>query len=63
MEHGVIDRFEEDIAVIEIDGMTRDFPRSCLPPNVKVGDSVIIENGEIRLNITDSSKRKAEIQN
>ena len=58
----MIDRFEGDIAVIEIDGVTRDFPKACLPRNVKAGDSVIIDNGEIRLNPADSAKRKAEIQ-
>lgn len=41
---GIIDRFEGDIAVIEIDGQTKDFERSLLPVEAKAGDVVIIGN-------------------
>jgi hypothetical protein len=61
MERGVIDRFEGDFVVIEIGKKTRDYPRSCLPTDAKMGDAVIIENGQIRLDKSETSKRKKEI--
>jgi hydrogenase maturation factor len=62
MENGIIDRFEGDIAVIEIGGVTRDLPRASLPRDAKVGDTLIMDNGEIRLNTAETTKRKKEIQ-
>jgi hydrogenase maturation factor len=62
MENGIIDRFEGDIAVIEIGGVTRDLPRALLPSDAKVGDTLIMDNGEIRLNPAETTKRKREIQ-
>lgn len=61
MERGVVDRFEGDIVVIEINGVTRDFPRSILPREIKAGDSVIIDNGEVRQDCVDTIQRKTEI--
>jgi Protein of unknown function (DUF3006) len=40
---GIIDRFEGDIAVVEINGKTQDFPKSIFPKEAEVGDLVIIE--------------------
>ncbi len=62
MERGIVDRFEKEIVVIEIGGKTRDFPKAVLPRNVKIGDSVILENGEIRIDAIETSKRKKEIE-
>lgn len=39
---GIIDRFEGDIAIIEIDGQTQDYERSLLPAEAKAGDVVIL---------------------
>jgi hydrogenase maturation factor len=62
MVHGVIDRFEGEFAVIEVGTTTRDYARSLLPKNAKVGDSVIIEeDGSIRLHEADTKRRKQEI--
>lgn len=62
MERGIIDRFEgDDIVVIEISQSTRDYPRAALPQGAKPGDSVIIEDGVIRLDESDTKKRKKEI--
>ncbi|QMV40343.1 DUF3006 domain-containing protein [Cohnella cholangitidis] len=61
MERGIIDRFENDIVVIEVGGSTRDFPKASLPRNAKVGDSVIIDNGEIRIDRIETANRKKEI--
>lgn len=62
MERGVVDRFEGDMAVIEIEGATRDFPRKSLPRDIKIGDSVIIEDGKVRRDNTQSAKRRTEIE-
>jgi hydrogenase maturation factor len=62
MERGVIDRFEKELAIIEINGMTMEIPMASLPGDVKVGDAIIIENGEVRLDNTETAKRKKEIQ-
>jgi hypothetical protein len=61
MERGVIDRFEGELAVIELGEGTRDYPRSLLPKKAKPGDSVIIEDGAIRLDEAGTKKRKKEI--
>jgi hydrogenase maturation factor len=62
MVHGVIDRFEGEIAVIEVENTTRDYKRSLLPKNAKVGDSVVIhEDGSVHLDGADTRKRKKEI--
>lgn len=62
MERGVIDRFEGEWVVIEIEGTTRDFPRTSLPKEMKVGDAVIIDNGSIRPNNQESAKRKSDME-
>jgi hypothetical protein len=62
MYHGVIDRFEGELAVIEVGNKTRDYARALLPKNAKVGDSVVIaDDGSIRLDEADTKKRKKEI--
>ncbi|MFC4305693.1 DUF3006 domain-containing protein [Cohnella boryungensis] len=61
MERGIIDRFEGDIAVVEVDGSTRDYVRSKLPRGAQAGDAIVIENGEIRLDEAAKEKRKRDI--
>ncbi|MGO4273899.1 DUF3006 domain-containing protein, partial [Paenibacillus sp. TAF58] len=43
---GIVDRFEGDIAVIEIQGETRDFSKSILDPGIRAGDSVELKDGK-----------------
>lgn len=62
MERGIIDRFEGGIAVIEVNGITRDLPRSVLPRDAKVGDVLLLDNGEIRLDQEETNNRKKEIK-
>jgi hypothetical protein len=62
MERGVIDRFEEEIAIIELNGETMEIPKESLPGDIKVGDAIIIENGVVRLDRSETAKRKKEIQ-
>jgi RNase P/RNase MRP subunit p29 len=61
MKRGVIDRFEGNIAVIETEGTTIDVPKTSLPINAKTGDSVIIDGDKICVDVEDTKKRKAEI--
>jgi hypothetical protein len=62
MECGVIDRFEGEIVIIEINGETMEFPKESLPSCAKVGDAIIFEDGEIRLDSSETVKREKEIQ-
>lgn len=39
----IIDRFEGDFAVIEMDDTTFNFPKNLLPPDAKEGDVINIE--------------------
>lgn len=61
MKHGVIDRFEDNIVVIETEGTTIDVPKARLPHDAKVGDTVIIDGEDIRVIPEDTKKRKREI--
>ncbi|HDX9612650.1 TPA: DUF3006 domain-containing protein [Bacillus toyonensis] len=63
MQRGIIDRFEEALAIIEINNITIDVPRSKLPSNVKEGDVLIIENDTYTIDKNETDKRRREIQN
>ncbi|MBE7105760.1 DUF3006 domain-containing protein (plasmid) [Bacillus mycoides] len=63
MQRGIIDRFEGALAVIEINNITIDVPRSKLPSNVKEGDVLIIENDTYTIDNNETDKRRCEIQN
>jgi hypothetical protein len=59
---GIIDRFEGDIAVVEINGKTQDFPKSIFPKEAEVGDVIILENGHFRVEKEENDKRRKEIE-
>ncbi|MCG7408240.1 DUF3006 domain-containing protein [Paenibacillus sp. ACRRX] len=46
---GVIDRFEGDWAVIEMNGDMQEVERRQLPAHARPGDAVVIEDGKIRV--------------
>ena len=60
----IIDRFEEDFAVIEDNGVIINVPRSELPENATEG-SVLIKNadGRYEFDISSGEKRKIDIKN
>lgn len=62
IQHGVIDRFEGELAVIEIDGETVNFPKSALPAGAKAGDAVLVEGERISLDKRTTEKRRKEIE-
>ncbi|MFJ7677835.1 DUF3006 domain-containing protein [Peribacillus sp. NPDC097198] len=62
MKQGIIDRFEGEIAVVEIDGGDmKDFPKSSLPKGAKVGDMLIIDGDTITVSKEGTRKLKKEI--
>lgn len=59
---GIIDRFEEDIAVVEIDGITQDFKKSIFPKSAEPGDFVEIHGDQVTILKDETEKRRKEIE-
>jgi ribosomal protein L21E len=59
---GIIDRFEGDIVVIEIDGKTKDFPKSIFPNEAEVGDVVNIDGDKVTVDKKATEKLRKEIE-
>lgn len=59
---GVIDRFEEDVAVIEVNGRTQDFKKSLFPENAEPGDSGEIKGEQVIILKDETEKRRREIE-
>lgn len=55
----IVDRFEEDWAVIEYGRTTFNFPRSLLPPDVKEGDVITIDIS-VDETVTKERRQKTE---
>jgi hydrogenase maturation factor len=59
---GIVDRFEGKVAVIEIDGITQDIPRSSVDPGVVEGDYVELINGIWVTNEIETKNRTNKIK-
>ena len=59
---GIIDRFEGEFAVIEVDGNTQDVSRSLIADGVQQGDVVELVNGIWNKNTVATEKRSKEIK-
>lgn len=59
---GIIDRFEEGFAVVEIEGKTKDYPKDIFPKDTEVGDVVYITGNKITIDRQETKKREKEIQ-
>jgi Protein of unknown function (DUF3006) len=59
---GIIDRFEGNIVVVEIDGETKDFPKSIFPKEAEVGDVIIINGDKITVDKNATEKLRKEIE-
>jgi len=59
---GIIDRFEEDIAVVEVDGVTRDFKKRIFPKNAEPGDFVEIKGDQVTILKDETENRRKEIE-
>ncbi|ASS66990.1 DUF3006 domain-containing protein [Paenibacillus sp. RUD330] len=55
---GIVDRFEGEFVVIEINGVTKDFARSEVDSAVEPGDSVILIDGKW---VTDDDETKSRV--
>ncbi|MBB6285307.1 DUF3006 domain-containing protein [Geobacillus subterraneus] len=56
---GIVDRFEGDIAVVEIDRKTLDLPKTIFPKGTDAGDVVIIE---VTIDKKETEKLRKEIE-
>ncbi|SMF88115.1 Protein of unknown function [Paenibacillus uliginis N3/975] len=62
MIKGVIDRFEDDIAVVEVeDGKTLHYPKHLLPSDAEVGDVIKIDGNHFTVDKDETKKRRNEI--
>ncbi|WP_106533765.1 DUF3006 domain-containing protein [Planomicrobium soli] len=59
---GIIDRFEGELAVVEIEGVTKDFDKSIFPESAEPGDFVEIEGDIVTILEDETEKRRKEIQ-
>jgi hypothetical protein len=59
---GIIDRFEEELVVVEIDGEMKDFPKTIFPPEVVAGDVVQIEADKVIVLKDETDKLRKEIE-
>ena len=62
LKKGIIDRFEGEYAVIEINGETKDFSKTMLPNDVQVGDVVLIDGDKISIDKEETKQRKERIK-
>lgn len=61
MQKGIIDRFEGDFAIIEINDQTIDVPRKQLPKDINIGDQVIIDGENISFDFEGTKNLRTEI--
>ena len=59
---GIIDRFEGEFVVVEIEGGTKDFPKSMFPTEARPGDVVLISDNEISIQNKETEKLRKEIE-
>jgi len=57
----IIDRFEDEIAVVEIEGRMRNIPRHELPTGAKEGDALIFEAGKWKVSLHNTEKIKKKM--
>lgn len=62
MEKGIIDRFEDELAVIEFGEEMRDIPKNKLPKNSEVGDLLVFDGDSITIDKDGTNKLRAEIE-
>jgi hypothetical protein len=60
---GIIDRFEEELVVVEINGELKDFHKNIFPPEVVAGDVVEIEGDKVTVYKSETEKLRKEIEN
>lgn len=58
----IIDRLENNIAVLESDGVMTEIERSLLPENAREGDIITENNGVWSVDVEATEKRRAEMR-
>ena len=59
---GIIDRFEEDLAVVEFGEVIEDIPKSRLPDSVQSGDVLwFYEDGRVEMDTGEKERLSKEI--
>ena len=59
---GIVDRFEGDFVVIEMEGNMKDVPKKQVDSSVKVNDVVELVDGKWVVKGEETEKRKKEIK-
>ncbi|WP_438349195.1 DUF3006 domain-containing protein [Paenibacillus sp. FA6] len=59
---GIVDRFEGNYVIIEIDGQTKDVNKSEVDVSVKAGDVVVFVNGVWTTDATETKQREQHIK-
>lgn len=62
VKKGIIDRFEEKYAVIEVEGGLERIKRELLPPSAQEGDVIMIDGDAITVDIRETEARKDQIK-
>ncbi|WP_430413661.1 DUF3006 domain-containing protein [Lederbergia citrea] len=59
---GIIDRFEENWVVVEINGITKDFDKTIFPKEATTGDVVKIEGNKVTVLADETKKLRKEVE-
>ncbi|HZW83241.1 MAG TPA: DUF3006 domain-containing protein [Candidatus Deferrimicrobium sp.] len=60
---GIIDRFEGEFVILEWEGRNiENIPKELLPSTVKEGDVIEFENGNYKINLSETNQRKKELK-
>ena len=59
---GIIDQFEEDWVIVEIEGETRDYKRAIFPEEAVVGDVVKIDGNQVTILKDETKRLRKEIE-
>ncbi len=62
VNRAIIDRFEGDLVVIEINEEMIDVPRENIPSDAREGDVLIVNGNVYTIDKNETNKRKREIQ-
>jgi len=62
MTKGIIDRFEGEYAVVEIEGVMNNIKRSDIPADAREGDVIISDKSQWKIDRQATHKLKQEIQ-
>jgi hypothetical protein len=59
---GIVDRYEGNYVVIEIEGVTKDFAKTNVNPSVRAGDSVELIDGRWEKDEVETDLRAKKIK-